>query len=385
MRIVNFSDFKYNVTDIYIRRLEKDSRIITAIPYESKIILQMPRGNLECIQPRALSLHILKYYLDNCDYLAAFDIMTKQRINLNLIYDHDPQLFRDNVKKFVEDIVQNRKLNWLNLFLSELQNEDVTSTMYAYCYENRIVKSDKSNITVTNKKIDEICKLLRDVMEKHQDADKLIQPILISLVKAQQRQGLENALSKVKQIKMEEDSRRRIPKTFTVSAFEGLKYLLHFVNIEKLYDIALGMYDLDLAMFIASASSKDPKEYLPFLNSLKSLNQNFMKYSINLHLQRYESALEYLSKDSTKFEECLDLIHNQKLYKTAMKLFKENTAEYKKVAEGYGEFLLNENKYPEAGMMFYRSGNLKKALEAFSTSDDNWEDVIAISKEMNLR
>lgn len=368
-------------TDIYIRRLERDSYIITAIPYESKVILQMPRGNLECIQPRALSLHIIKRYLNKCDYLAAIGVMTKQRINLNLIYDHDPQLFLDNVKMFIESIVQNKKLNWLNLFLSELQNEDVTSTMYAYCYTDRV--KSKESTKVTANKIDEICEILKNVMERRNDADNLMQPILISLVKNRQIQGLENALRKVKQVKILEDSQKLHGST--VSAYEALKYLFHFVNIDKLYDVALGMYDLDLAMFIASKSSKDPKEYLPFLNNLKRLDQNYMKYSVNMHLKRYESALEYLSKDETKFKECLDLIHNQKLYKTAIKLFKKNTTEYEKVAEVYGEFLLSEKKYMEAGMMFYRSGNFNKALETFGESGDNWQDVIAISKEMKLR
>lgn len=381
--IFNFSNFKCIITDIYIRRLEKDSYIVTAIPYESKVILQMSRGNLECIQPRALSLHIIKRYLDKCDYLAAFGIMIKQRINLNLIYDHDPQLFLNNVKKFIESIVQNKKLNWLNMFLSDLQNEDVSNTMYAYCYTDRTVKSDVRSNKITANKIDGICEILRNVMQKRNDADNLMQPILISFVKNQQRQGLEDALRKVKQLKVLEDSRQLHGSA--VSAFEALKYLLLFINIDKLYDVALGMYDLDLVMFIASKSSKDPKDYLPFLNSLKKLNENYMKYSINIHLKRYDSALECLSKDKTKFKDCLDLIHNQKLYKTAMKLFEKNTTEYRKVASAYGEFLLSEQKYLEAGIMFYRSGDLNKALETFNMSSDNWQDVIAISKEMKLR
>ncbi|KYM98961.1 Elongator complex protein 1 [Cyphomyrmex costatus] len=385
---VILTTLQHTLIYIYIRRLEKDSYIITAIPQDSKLILQMPRGNLECIQPRALSLHILKCHLNNCNYLAALDIMTKQRINLNLIYDHNPQLFIDNVEKFVEDIVQYKKLNWLNLFLSELEDENIISTMYANCYVDHAVKSNtKSNENNDNKtinKVDKICKLLRDVMEKRHDADSLIQPILISLVKNQQRLGLENALSKIKQVRTLEESQKLTLHKSSVSAYEALKYLLHFVNIDVLYDTALGMYDFELAMFIASKSSKDPKEYIPFLNNLKKLNTNYMKYSINVYLKRYESALEFLSKEPVKFEECLDFIHSQKLYKMAMKLFKKNTIEHKKVAAIYGEFLSSEQKYSEAGMMFYRSGDLDKALKAFSMSNDNWEDVITILKEMKL-
>lgn len=370
-------------TNIYIRRLEKDSYIIAAISQDSKTILQMPRGNLECIEPRALSLHILKSHLDNCSYRIAFDIMKKQRINLNLIYDHDPKLFMDNAEKFVEEIA---KPDWLSLFLSELQNEDVTSTMYANCYPNRSVRSVAitGNNEIKINKVNEICKLLRDIMERRHNAANLTQPILVSLVKNHEKQGLEKALSKVKQVKILEDLQKSTQSPSPTSAEDALKYLLHFVNIDILYDTALGMYDFELTMFVASKSSKDPKEYIPFLNSLKKLNEDYMKYSIDMHLKRYQSALEHISRDSTKFEECFNLVHNQKLYSRAMKLFKKDSTEYKKIARAYGEFLLSKTKYQEAGIMFYRSGDLDRALKAFSTLSENWQDAIAVSREMKL-
>ncbi|XP_011692610.1 PREDICTED: putative elongator complex protein 1 isoform X1 [Wasmannia auropunctata] len=375
---------KTSLSDIYIRRLEKGSCIIAAIPQESKIILQMPRGNLECIQPRALTLHVIKLYLNNCNYWVAFDIMTKQRINLNLTYDHNPQLFMDNVNKFVEDIVQHKKANWLTLFLSELQNEDVVSTMYANCYADHAAKSGTERNKAAINKVDKICKLLREVMEKRDDADDLIEPILISLVKNQQKQGLENALSKIKQVKTSEDLQKLTPRDSSLSAHGALKCLLHFVNIDTLYEVALGMYDFELAMFIASKSSKDPKEYVPFLNNLKKLDENHMKYSVNMYLKRYESALEFLSKDVSKFEECLNLIRTWHLYAMAIRMFEAGTVYHKRVAEIYAEFLSSKQKYTEAGMMFYRSGDLDKAIQNFSMSSDNWEDVIAILKEMKL-
>lgn len=360
--------------------MEKDSYIIAALPQDSKTILQMPRGNLECIEPRALSLHILKSHLDNCNYRTAFDIMRKQRINLNLIYDHDPKLFMDNAERFVEEIA---KPDWLSLFLSELQNEDVTSTMYANCYPNRYVATSGNNETKVNK-VNEICKLLTDIMERRHNAVNLIQPILVSLVKNHE-QGLEKALEKVKQVKILEDSQKPAQYPSPTSAEDALKYLLHFVNIDVLYDTALGMYDFELTMFVASKSSKDPKEYIPFLNSLRKLNEDYMRYSIDMHLKRYESALKHISRDSSKFEECFNLVHNQKLYLKAMKLFKKGSTEYKKIAGAYGEFLLSKAKYQEAGIMFYRSGDLDRALKAFSTLGNSWQDAIAVSREMKLR
>ncbi|KOX68903.1 Elongator complex protein 1 [Melipona quadrifasciata] len=340
---------------------------------DSKTVLQMPRGNLECIQPRTLSLHIIGYHLDNCDYLSAFDLMRRQRINLNLIYDHNPEKFIENANKFVNQI---SKVSWLSLFLSELTDEDVTTTIYANYYRRHRLESNNLKLN----KIESICGLLRNIMEERNSANHLIQPILISLVKDKRKQGMEAALTKIKEIQKLEDkyteSKERVSD-------EALKYLLYIVDVNVLFDIALGMYDFDLTMFIASKSQKDPKEYIPFLNDFRNLDENYMKYSINLHLKRYESALEHIAKEPNRFNEAINLIHNHNLYAKALKLFEKESKEYKEVARIYGEFLLKKQYYYEAGIMFRRSGDLKEALNAYRLAT-SWRDVIILSIQMKL-
>lgn len=50
-------------------------------------------------------------------------------------------------------------------------------------------------------------------------------------------------------------------------------------------------------MLVAQHSQKDPKEYIPFVTKLQSLrNQHYMRYSIDLHLKDYSSALQNLHK-----------------------------------------------------------------------------------------
>ena len=56
------------------------------------LLPQMPRGNLETISPRALVLSSVKKSLDQLDFRTAFLTMRKHRINLNLIYDHNPEV-----------------------------------------------------------------------------------------------------------------------------------------------------------------------------------------------------------------------------------------------------------------------------------------------------
>ncbi len=72
---------------------------------------------------------------------------------------------------------------------------------------------------------------------------------------------------------------------------EGFRHLLYIVDVNDLFDVALGTYDFDLVLMVAEKSQKDPKEYLPFLNDLKRQNQNYMKYKIDLYLKKYNKAL----------------------------------------------------------------------------------------------
>jgi elongator complex protein 1 len=42
------------------RRVERGSLIVTACPSEMSLVLQMPRGNLETVYPRALVLAVVR-------------------------------------------------------------------------------------------------------------------------------------------------------------------------------------------------------------------------------------------------------------------------------------------------------------------------------------
>ena len=81
-----------------------------------------------------------------------------------------------------------------------------------------------------------------------------------------------------------------------VTAEKALKYTIFLVDVNELYDVALGMYDLPLVVMVAEKSQKDPKEYLPFLNKLRKLPLNYKRYTIDKHLKRYGKALQHIAK-----------------------------------------------------------------------------------------
>ncbi|KAJ7335942.1 hypothetical protein JRQ81_013883 [Phrynocephalus forsythii] len=158
-----------------LRKIERGSRIVTVVPQDTKLILQMPRGNIETIHHRALVLAQVRKWLDRLQFKEAFDCMRKLRINLNLIYDYNPKVFLENVETFIKQI---DSVNYINLFLTELKEEDFTKTMYppldpAGACDLR--SSDK-------KKVDLICDAMRTAMETI-NAPKYCLSILTSHVK----------------------------------------------------------------------------------------------------------------------------------------------------------------------------------------------------------
>jgi len=46
------------------RQIERGARIVCAVPEDTRLVLQMPRGNLEVIYPRSLVLSATRRHLD---------------------------------------------------------------------------------------------------------------------------------------------------------------------------------------------------------------------------------------------------------------------------------------------------------------------------------
>nr|CAD7595063.1 unnamed protein product [Timema genevievae] len=211
------------------RRIERGTRLVIAVPCDTRVILQMPRGNLECIQPRPLLLHLAATYLDSREYRRAFELFRKQRINLNLLYDHNPEVFLSNTGHFVRSV---KDPTWLSLFLSELQEMDVTQTMYAGLYakksEDKSLTENKElgrlNLEEVNPhlrgrdsnldlpvlcglaqhdwRVHSVCEVVRTAILALDDSETYLLPVITSHVR---QQSLAAALNVIKTVREQED------------------------------------------------------------------------------------------------------------------------------------------------------------------------------------
>lgn len=100
------------------RSIERGARLITVMPTSYSLILQMPRGNLETIYPRALVLAGIRRSIESKRYKKAFLACRNQRVDMNILHDHAPQQFMENVTLFVEQV---KKVEHIDLFLSNLR------------------------------------------------------------------------------------------------------------------------------------------------------------------------------------------------------------------------------------------------------------------------
>ncbi|XP_043403572.1 elongator complex protein 1 isoform X3 [Chelonia mydas] len=298
-----------------LRKVERGSRIVTVVPQDTKLILQMPRGNLETVHHRALVLAQIRKWLD--------------------------------------------------------REEDFTKTMYP----SPVLSNVQLQQCPDQKKVDLICDAMRAAMENI-NPQKYCLSILTSHVKKSTPE-LEIALQKVHELRETVS-----PAAEGVTAEAALKYLLFLVDVNELYNHSLGTYDFDLVVMVAEKSQKDPKEYLPFLNTLRKMETNYQRYTIDKYLKRYKKALCHLSKCGPEhFSEFLNLVKDQNLYNEALKLYPPDTPEHKAVGSAFGEHLNQKHLYEQAGLIFARCGAFERALDAFLSSG-SWQLALCMASRL---
>ena len=90
--------------DSRTRRIEQGARVVAAPPGFVDVVLQMPRGNLEKVAPRALVLPFLARALDARRFAIAAAVAARHRVDLNVIVDRAWPRFLKHADAFVRDV-----------------------------------------------------------------------------------------------------------------------------------------------------------------------------------------------------------------------------------------------------------------------------------------
>ena len=174
-------------------------------------------------------------------------------------------------------------------------------------------------------KVNTICDALRAELIKVDKDNFYLLPILTTYIK-KQPQELKQVLALIQDMQRKEQELNQIsrvvpphlnketlkkdidPNSIKSGSKEALEYVSWLVNANKLFDVALTTYDLELVTLVASQTQKDPKEYVPYLQELKQIeSKDYMKFKVHFDLKDYQKALKKLAKSQSQqhFEEAL--------------------------------------------------------------------------------
>uniref|UniRef100_A0A0K2SVS6 Elongator complex protein 1 n=1 Tax=Lepeophtheirus salmonis TaxID=72036 RepID=A0A0K2SVS6_LEPSM len=341
----------------YVRSLERGSRIVIA--FESTLVLQMPRGNIEVISPKPLLIHSIKRLLDSNEYNKVYSLIRKHRINSNILVDHN----YDNFIKNLSNIIEQFSDSGLCSLISELLEEDVTQTLYKYSYS---VRDDK----MIENKVDSVCAQILKATQHN--TEKFYLPLMNCYIMFSSKR-LDSALKLI--CKLRANGNCKI-------AEECLTHLCLYVDSNELFNVALGSYNLEFALYIASkVTSKDPKEYVQFLNNLKNIQPISLRhYTIDKHLKDFKGALSHASqKDFPISEEyvsdLVNMVASQRLYSYAMKILSIKNELFIPISEEYGNYLFAKRYYEDAALLFELSGNKEKSLNSWKRCG-KWRNVL---------
>jgi hypothetical protein len=173
------------------RPVERGARIIASIAKSYKVILQMPRGNLESFEPRVLILlHVKKLLSEHQDYYNCLVLLRRQRVDLNLLVDFNPELFSSSIDAFISAIIATSAYDLINLLVSSLEDEDVVLSKYPILLvQSTQPNTEKNPIYGKDSKVNYACRIIREALMKRIEdpsiAHQLLHPILSTYAKSQ--------------------------------------------------------------------------------------------------------------------------------------------------------------------------------------------------------
>lgn len=159
-------------------------------------------------------------------------------------------------------------------------------------------------------------------------------------------------------------------------AESAVEHICFLVDVNRLYDHALGLYNLELALLVAQQSQRDPREYLPFIQDLHQQPETRRKFSIDDHLMRREKALSHL-KTLDSFEELCDYTVKHTLYGDALRLYRHDEPRHRILTGLYASHFESTSSFREAGLAYESLENYVKATDCYRAAGAScWQECL---------
>ena len=129
----------------------------------------------------------------------------------------------------------------------------------------------------------------------------------------------------------------------------AIEHICFLADVNQLYESALGLYDLTLALAVVQKSQKDPREYMPYLQNLQKMELRRRQFTIDDGLHRYVKALKHLHA-MAQFEEFAKYAEKHALYEEALSLYSYESDKVNHLTMLYAASLNSKNRHKEAGL-----------------------------------
>lgn len=348
------------------RAVERGSLIVTVIPSIYAVVLQMPRGNLETIYPRILVLAGIRKHIADLSYKEAFLACRTHQVDLNILYDYDPMLWSANVDKFLDQL---KKPGRIDEFIQKLKGENVTETLYRDT-STREATANGNTRTLKTDKVNSICTALIEALATRPAE---YQQNIVTAHICKQPPDTKSALLLVSSLR----------QTSQEEADLAVSHLCFLSDPSRLYDAALGLYDLELTLLVAQNAQRDPREYMPFLQSLYTLPELRRKYTIDNYLKRYSSALTYLHALEAHDElEAYTVKHN--LYAVAESLYVNSPTHLSRIIRLHADHLASTSQPLQAAILYESLNDQSSAYPLYALAH-HWRESLTCASMVPLQ
>jgi elongator complex protein 1 len=351
---------------IHHRKIENGASLLAASDIE--IIFQMPRGNIETIVPRALVVHKMRSMFDKGEYKQAFQLIRKNRVNMNLLYDDNFIRFEKNAAEFLEQIGYEDMKNGLHIFLADLIDQDTRkSEVYKAIYNSVDYQKETSSIAVIpDSKTNRICDLFLSI-----SGEKSLK-VYVSCCLRSRPAKIKEALLKIKEhIDSDDEKLNELGE-------QAVKQVLVIMDDKnRVYKEALGTYNKEIFIMIAKRSQHDPSEFYQILKDLEPREpEAYRKASIDVYLKRFSSALKNFSEceEEERLMDAINLAKKHDLLELLVGFYEEGGEFYKKVCEELAIFY-EKDSLEKSAIYWQYAGRFDKASQAWERRSQ-WERAL---------
>lgn len=240
----------------------------------------------------------------------------------------------------------------------KVREEDVSKTMYKKTFRPEEQVEDKNASPISSRKpnessskVNRICNAFLKVVRKRTSTN--LQNIITAHV-CKAPPDLDAGLGEIARLREEDQEQAEI----------ATEHICFLADPNRLYENALGLYDLELTLLVAQQTQKDPREYLPFLQGLEDMSVLRRQYAIDDYLGRYSKALQHLY-DLKIIVELKAYTVKHELYSQALELHRYEPESLSEIMHLYACHLQENAKYKDAGTAFEYLKEYSAASEAY--------------------